>query len=316
MITTDTTKLFIHNSGLTWRILFYMAVIGLIIGGIGFAATYPFISTLSELGVFTEIKDLLIDSLGGGVAQIFGGMASLFVGLGQILLDNLGYILPLFAILFVVVGFLGGFLIGISEMAIADCLYGYMGSNNKIGFMNALVKNLVFSIKLQLAKFVVMLPFNLITILALFGALMLYFTGNFWLVTFAPFIVILVLTLLLALRNTIFSAWVPCAVVKGQGVWQSLGESVSDVFKNFGRIYIPYFLFSLAVVAVTIAAISLTACVALIITIPACVLAASVVNMVLYFNRNGLKYYVDNNEIVTPNKKEVWDNVYSLKYVI
>ncbi len=316
MITTDTTKLFFRNSGLIWRILAYFIVCGLVIGGVCFAVCYPFISNLVEAGVFDKIYTLLTENLVGNVNHIFESLAEIFQQIIDIIFANWQNILPILVLFFILVCVLGSFILALSEMALADCLYGYMGSNSKLGFSNCFIKNLVQSVKLQLAKILVVLPCNIIICVAVACSLMLYFTGNFWLVTFAPFVVILVFTVLYALRNAIFCAWVPCVVVRNIGVWDALRESTRASFKNFGKIFATYFILAICMVAITIAAISLTASVGLIISIPACVLFNSALSMVLYFNINGLKYYIDNGQIITPRKREEWENVYSLKYVI
>ena len=91
---------------------------------------------------------------------------------------------------------------------------------------------------------------------------------------------------------------------------------MQDVFKNFGKIYGRQFILTLSIIAVTIAAIILTASVGLILTIPAGVVFCGVMNMVIYFYINGLKFYVDDDVIVSSKKKESLENINSLKDII
>lgn len=317
MVTTDTSKLFIRNVGVVWGLLAYLVVCILIIGGLSIALCYPFIESLVSAGVFNEIFAVLTNNVANlQVGQIFGSLADIIVKISGIIGDNLASIVPMVIILFFIICVLGGFLVGLSELAVADCLYGYMGSNSKIGFFSCFIKNIVKSVKLQLAKLAVVLPCNIVIIAAIIACLMLFTIGNFWVSVFAPFVLTLVFILLFALKNTLFSAWVPCVIVKDYGAWSALRQSFGDVTKNFGKIFGRYFVLSVAIVAVTIASIILTASVGLILTIPACILFASIMNMVIYFYMNGLKFYVDDDEIVASKKREDWESINSLKYII
>lgn len=317
MIATNTTKLFVHNGGLVWRIMLYLVVSVLIIGGLSIAVCYPFIAELMSAGVFNEIFLLLTNNIANvQMGQMFSALADIIVHIFEIIASNLGLILPMAILLFVIICVLGGFLVGLAELAVADYMYGYMSSNTKYGFMNCFVKNIVKSIKLQLLKCAVLLPFRLVVCGVIIGGLLLFTTGNFWLILLAPFMIILVLCLLFALKNAFFSAWIPCVVVRDLPPLEALRLSISDVTKNFGKIYGRYFVVAILMVAVSFAAITLTASVGLLLVVPAYMLFATIINMVIYFYINGLKFYVDSDEIITSKKKEDWENINSLKYII
>lgn len=317
MVTQDTAKLFVRNAGLVWRIMLYIIICLFIIGGLGIALCYPFVENLVTNGVFDDIFALFTSNVANvEVTQLFVSVADIFRQIFEIIAANWTNFLPIAIILFLITNVLGGFLLGLSEMAVADCLYCYMGSNTKIGFMNCFVKNIVKSIKLQLAKLAVVLPFNIIILTSVLACFLLFSVGNFWLSFFTPFIIILVFSLLFALKNTIFCSWVPSIVAKNWGIWYALKESVRDVAKNFGKIYGRQFVLVIGMVALVIASIILTASVALVLVVPAIVLFLSIMNMVIYFYINGLKFYVDTDEIITSKKREDWENINSLKDVI
>ena len=167
MVITETTKLFIRNGGLVWRILAYVLVCLLIICGLSVAICYPLIQNLSEAGFFTQVAGLITDNFANlRLDQMFDGMAQLLVSFAEIVSQNLATILPFAIVLIVIIEFFGSFLLGLGELAIHDSIYHYMGSNIKLSFSSCFIKNLRKSVKLQLAKLVVIVPINLVIIAA------------------------------------------------------------------------------------------------------------------------------------------------------
>ena len=78
MIATNTTKLFVHNGGLVWRMMLYLVVCVLIIGGLSIAVCYPFIAELMSAGVFNEIFLLLTNNIANvQMGQMFSALADI-----------------------------------------------------------------------------------------------------------------------------------------------------------------------------------------------------------------------------------------------
>lgn len=317
MITTDSIKLFLRNGGLVWHVLIYIVVCTLLLGGLTVAICMPFIQTLIEAGCFDQILDIFT----GNVANIqlnviFASIADLVTNIFGAIGADLGTMLPYVIILFLIFGVLGSFLYGLGELAVADCLYSYMGSSTKIGFSSCFIKNIFRSARLQLSKLVTVLPYNILICAVVYACLMMYNSTSVWVLTIAPFLLVLAVTLLVALKRTFVCAWAPSIIVRNEGTWAAFGSGLYDVFKNFGKIFGRQFVLVLLMIAVTIAAIILTASVGLVLTIPAGIVLCGVVNMVLFFYISGLKFYVDDDEIVSSKKKESLENINSLRDII
>jgi len=317
MITTDSCKLFMRNGGLVWQVMVYIIVCSLLLGGLSVAICMPFLQQLSSSGCFDQIIDIFTGNVANiQLGAVLNSVAELLLDIIDVIFANLATMLPLAIVLLLIWGVLGNFLYGLGELAIADSLYAYMGSSTRIGFTSCFIKNIVRSVKLQLAKLVTVVPFNFVILVAIYGCLMMYIASSAWVLALAPFVLILVVTLLIALKRTIFCAWTPCVVVQNTGIWESLGYSMTDVFKSFGKIFGRQFVLTLLVIAVTIASIILTASVGLVLAIPAGVVFCKLLDMVIYFYLNGLKFYVDDDVIVTSKKKETFENINSLKNII
>lgn len=317
MIITDSCKLFLRNGGLVWQVMVYIIICTLLLGGLSVAICMPFLQELSDSGCFDKIIDIFTGNVANiQLGAVLGSVSELIIDIMNIIFSNVATMFPYAIALFVIWGVLGNFLYGLGELAVSDSLYAYMGSSTKIGFTSCFIKNIVRSTKLQLVKLVTILPFNIVIFVAMYGCLMMYTASSVFVVTIAPFVLVLVTTVLIALKRTIFCAWVPCIVVQNTDTWESLGYSLSDVFKSFGKIYGRQFILTLFIIAITIASIILTASVGLVLTIPAGVVFCGLLNMVIYFYLNGLKFYVDDDVIVTSKKKETFENIKTLKDII
>lgn len=317
MITTDSMKLFLRNGGLVWRVMVYVIICTLLLGGLSLAICMPFIQKLTEAGCFDQIFDIFTGNVANiQLGAVLGSVSDLVTDIIGVISANVGTMLPLAIVLFLIWGVLGSFLYGLSELAIADSLYSYMGSTTKIGFTSCFIRNIVRSVKFQLSKLLVVLPMNIVIFVAIYGCLMMYTASSVWVITLAPFVLVLVVTVLIALKRTFICAWSPCIIVQNTGIWESLGNSLPDVVKNFGKIYGRQFVLTLIIIALTIASIILTASVGLVLVIPAGIVFCNLLNMVIYFYLNGLKFYVDDDVIVASKKKETLENINSLKDII
>ena len=317
MIITHSTKIFMRTSGVVWRLLPYMLVCILIVLGIALAVCYPLITSLSEAGFFSQIMSLFGDSfLNVNLADVFNSIAEVLVSFGEVVAENIGTLVPLVVALVLILGIGLSFLIGLSELAMADYLYGYMSSNSRLSFGSCLVKNLKKSAKLQLAKLAVVLPVYLIIISVFIASLMLFTLDISWLVFVAPFIIVLALTLLIALRQTMFCMWAPCLIVHNGSVFGALRESFRQMAKNFGAIFPRQLVMTIIYIGVNIAVCLFTASVGLLLTVPATVYFTNIIGQVAFFHINGLKFYIDENQIVSPHKKEEWEHPDALKNII
>lgn len=317
MILTDSTKLFVRNGTLVWKILPYMLISILVVCGIGIACCYPLIDELSQAGFFAQVGDIFSQTfMNFRIDELLGAISQLTVSLFEIITQNIATVLPLVIILAVIITLGGSFLINLSELAIADCLYGYMSSNSKFSFFCCFIKNLKKSMRLQLAKLLVVWPVDML-IIAVFVAMLYLFTFDIAILSFlTPFLIVLVLSLLIALRQTLFCMWAPCMIVRNSTVWGALHESFVGMAKNFSVIYSRQLVLTLLYIAGNIATCIFTASVGLLLTIPATLLFSNIMGQVCFFYINGLRFYAGEDEIISPKKREDWEHLNNLKDII
>ena len=317
MIVTDASKLFVRNGGLVWKILPFMLVSLLIICGIAITICYPLINDLSNAGFFTQVSDIFSKTFFNfRLDMIFASASQTLVLLFDLISQNIETVLPLIIILILLISLGSSFLIGLSELAIADCLYGYMTSNSKFSFYSCLIKNLGKSLKLQLAKLLIVWPIDIIITGAFVGMLLLFTVQNTIVTVIAPFVIVLVMCLLVALRQTLFCMWAPCMIVRNRTVWGALKESCICMAQNFNAIYGKQIIITLIYIAVNIATCIFTASVGLFLTIPATLLFSNILGQTCFFYINGLRFYVDENQIISPKKREDWESLKTLKDIV
>lgn len=314
---SETTKVFMRNSGLVWRILPYMLGCILIVGGIAVASCYSLFEKLADAGFFTQLGALLNDSIFNvRLDELFNSLSALLLVLGELIAENIAVFVPLTVLLVLIISIGMSFFMGLAELAIADCLYSNMASNSRLSFGSCFIKNLGKSAKLQLTKLLIVLPVDLLIVASIIGVLLLYTVQNAIITFITPFILVLVLVVLIALRQTLFCMWASCMTVHNRSAFGALKESFVCMSKNFGTILSSQLVMTLIYVGVNIATCLFTASVGLLLTIPATILFSATLGQVAYFSTNGLKFYIDENKIISPKKKEDWEHLNALKDII
>ena len=168
---------------------------------------------------------------------------------------------------------------------------------------------------MQLIYLIVALPIKIIILGDMFFALKL-FSISFGLSLFAIFIIISGFVLLTAFKYTLFASWIPTMIVLNFGILKSLKTSVKTTFRKFGRFYggAVGIVFTIAVVNVVVGLFTFG--VGLLITVPASYVLYSVFGMVSVYEGQGMRYYVDVYNVITPQKKEITDELKDMKFVI
>ncbi len=316
MMFLDTLKLTFNNANLLWKVLLYHLVCIVLVSGVTVAVCYPLISNLSSAGFFADIVALAEhNAFNLRLDQTLITVADILNKFIDIVVSDLPLYLPYTIAAIAIIMIFGEFLGGLAEIPTKECLYGYMGSWSRLGFMGCYIKNLGRSVKYSLAKLLIVLPFDLILIAGIIALMHLYKLGFVWSV-FAPFLIILALTLFLSIRQVLFGGWASSIIVKNKRIFEGLRAGMHSYSKAFGRVFSVAISAVLIVIAINIMAITLTASVGLIVTIPFTIIYLYTFNMVAYFYTNGLRFYIDKNKIVSPRKIEDFESMYALKDII
>lgn len=316
MIYKNSIKILFSNFSLVWKMMLYFLLVFAVSGGLLLLFVSPIIKTIENAGFFESFVDLYSNFVSNlNLSEVFQELSLLIDELLQFMIDNIADLWGNFLGIVFVLFFLISFLLSLSNLAVCNSLHLYIGSMNKQGFFVSFAECFVKSFKFTLAKFIVVLPLNLLYGW-LFLILLKLFGYAWYLNILALFVIIVGFVLLFAFKTMIFSVWCSTYVVLNYKIFKSLKTTIKTVFKRFSRF------FSVAVgIVLTIFVLNIflglfTFIVGFIVSIPISFMLYNVYGMVSIYEGQGMRYYVDVYNVITPSKKETADKFKDMKYIV
>jgi len=316
MLYKNTFKLLFSNAGLIWKILFYIIVAGLIVGGLSLLTALPIIQVLVNEKFFEIISEIYSKFLSNldlqGLILRIGDLSVKFM---DIINDNIGKILLSvfgFGFVFFVIG---SVILKSYSMPVSVCLYYYMSSNTKQPFMNAFASSFKKNFVFQLVSLMILLPINCIVYYLLLYSFRLFSYGGIF-IFISPFIILFGFAIIMSLKHTILCGWLPGIVVRNKGVFSGLNEGMIIPKRRFGQTFGNAFALELTAIFLNVFGAVFTYGVGLIVTIPFTILMFSTFGMVAYYSANGQKYYLDSYNVMAPKTMEYTDKLSNQKYIV
>ena len=207
------------------------------------------------------------------------------------------------------------FLAGFYKFASINVLYYYLGSNIKFGFTNSLFACFKTNLKYQLCSLVTILPINALFLTSMYF-LIKWLVLSEGLILLAPISIILFAVLLYSFKVTFLSGWIPAIVVFDCGVWEGLCRGVKAVFRRFYHSFSTALFTLFTIIIINVVAAVCTFGASIIVTIPLSALIILVYKVVMFYQSQGMRFYVDSEQVVTPKRLEETDGLGELKYII
>lgn len=291
-------KILIEKFGLVWMLLLYIFALAVILVSVSMAFMIPIYRAFLNAGIIEQCT-VLFSSITGGesINRWFEIIREIGGSISQLLKENFSLRLNSTLWLTLVVVFAYRFLLGLYELPLISVLEGAMSSNARIGFGGQLIAKLGKSSRFTLVKMLYTILFDATTAGIVYGLFKLLDIAE--ISVFAPFIIMFVFILMTALRYTLIAMWSPKIIVDDGKIFASFGFSVRQAGKNFGSIFAYFLVAWVLIIAFNIFVGLFTLGVGLLISIPTSMLLISILNMTLYYGKNGKRYYVD-GAIVTP----------------
>jgi len=316
MLYKNTFKLLFSNANLIWKVILYLAIAGLIVGGLSLLTALPIVQVLVNERFFEIISEIYDNFLSNmdlqGLILRIGDLSVKFV---DIINENMSRIfLSLFGFGFVFF-ILGSMIINFYSMPTSTCLYYYMSSNTKHSFLNSMASSFKRNIGYQLVSLFILVPLNFGIYYLLLYSFRLFRFGGF-LVFVTPFIILFGYTILMSLKNTILCGWLPSIVVRNKGVFSGLKDAMMIPKRRFGQTFGNSFALVLTAVFLNVFGCVFTYGVGLIITLPVTILLFNIFGMVAYYSANGQKYYLDPYNVMAPKTMEYTDKLENQKYIV
>lgn len=262
-------------------------------------------------GIFTaSLKDLADCFAGvfkGNLGQNMHSMVDTVIDMIKDISNaNLGMTIYGGIVVFVVLPFL----VNVGKYTLDFMLYSYMISKNQVSFFSALIKNLKKSTLFALCKMVYNIFFLAITALVIFG---LGSVKDQTFITYAlPIVELLAVTFLFTVNQILMLGWTPALIVFGCGVFTALRKGVKAVKRHFWKIFgvtFGYFLIFWALITVF-------GVYTMVVLVPLMTILLAVMDMTVFFTSQGMRFYVNDSQILTPKKLEEVDNINKTAFLL
>ena len=266
------------------------------------------------LPAFFEFKDLILSSFetvnsASAMNGVFGGSMgqSLFFLLNNtsylvlaIFTQNLSMAIFAFAVVLIILPFL----INIGKYTFNEMMYSYMTSKAKVGFFSALIRSLKRSVVFSLCKTLYNLCFVAIVLFSLYG-LSLISDANF-IVYFLPIVTYVVLVVLYTINQLTVLGWASAMIVFDCNVFSAYRKGVKAVKRHTLTTFATTSLYFALFWAIMI--VFGAYCFVALVPIMSALLC--IFDMVVFFTSQGMRFYINETQILTPKKLEEVDNIH------
>lgn len=291
-------KILINKFGIVWMLLLFIFILVTVIASLSMAFMIPIYHIFIEGGITEQFSALFSSIMNGeSINSWFEIIREIGVSVTDLFQANFKLRLNSALWLVLVVVFAYRFLLGLYELPLIAVLEGVMSSNAKIGFGGQIVSKLGLSCRFTLVKMLYTIIYDAFLAAVMFGMFSLMDVAV--LAVFAPFLIMTVFILLTAFRYTVIAMWSPRVIIENKGIFSSFKFSVIKCFKNFLPVFSTFLVSWILIIAFNVFVGLFTLGAGLLISIPTSMLFLSILDMTLYYGKNGKRYYVDNN-VVTP----------------
>ncbi|MCI7003534.1 MAG: hypothetical protein MR904_04245 [Clostridia bacterium] len=304
-------KLAIANFALFWKIFLYK----IIAFGVSLLFTLPVWRVLKHTfynsGFNALIKRLFTNATFISIPELMGQILDIikafFSGVASLASNNVFVLIYLVILLFIIVPFL----FKLSDVPASECAYSYMSSLNKSSFTINFITMLDKSMGYSILRAVMEIPFWFAFIGSIYGILCLG-TLNSAMAIFAPMILFVFVVSMIALNFSFFNGFAPSVVVFNTCASRAFGKGIKALRRNFFSVLSSF----IVVIVVSVCLLYLFGVYALIVEIPILALVNAIFGQVLFFESQGMDYYLSPDKIISPRKLECADKMAKMKNII
>ena len=192
------------------------------------------------------------------------------------------------------------FFLGLYEIPLTTVIDGQLSANCKYGFGGKFFSTFWVSVRFSFAKMLYTTAFDSLPMLAMYGA-----GKGMGMSVGLPFVIMAILLVLVSFRFALTASWATCVVNSDCGVIVGFARSCKICFKHFGAIYSTYFMSFMLMFAVGALIIILTLGVGVVVVLPFGACYISYLNVTQYYNKSGMRYYVDSAVFTPPYDNEL-----------
>lgn len=200
-------------------------------------------------------------------------------------------------------------LLNMGKYVICEMMYGYMSSCRRQSFTGTYLKTLGSSLVYSMVKVIYSIPFNALVVLSMWG---LTRVQNPTFDYIMPFAFVIIPAILLGIKALLNSGWVGAKIVYNHNIFSSFTIGVRAVFRHAAEVFSTTFIFYLLAIVISV----VLGAYSLIIILPLMSPLVHIFDMVMFFSSQGMRFYVDTDNIVSPKKLEEVDKIEDAKYLL
>ncbi len=300
-------KLFSCNWAKALKLFLYY----LIVWGVCFCLLLPCFFAFKDI-VVTEFQAANIQTSFSGVFRgtLGEGMHNIAQGVLGVLTEVTAANLGLFIYGIFVIFILMPFLLNLGKYTFCSMLYYFMTSKSEVGFCGTMIKTLKNSTCFAAVKVFHNIVFLAITLVSVYS-LCIIDSPQFY-VSWLPIVAFVLLVLLFTIEQILVLGWCPAMVVFNSNVFVAYQKGFKAVRRHFlttlGTTVLYFALFWAFVMIFGVFTMT--------VLVPLMTILLCVYNMVAFFISQGMRFYVNENRILTPKKLEEVDNINKTAFIL
>lgn len=308
MMFKNSCRLLCANFAEVWKLLVYHILsfaicVGLL--AVFYKNYFDYSALASEKAGLNEVWETGT-LYGGTLANALTVIANYMVYFLQFMFKgNVGIAIYFCLIIFILLPIL----LNMGKIVTCELMYGYMSACQKQSFTGTYLKTLKSSLAYASVKALYALPFNFIIMLAMWGITRV---NNNVFDHLLPFIFVIIAAVLMAIKELFNAGWAPAKVVYDHNILSSYTIGMRAVLRRGARV------FSSAIIVYLLSVVlsMVLGLYAIIILLPIVPAFMHILEMVCFFSSQGMRFYVDNDTILSPKRLEEVDKIEDAKYII
>ena len=313
MIFRNTFRLLLSNFSNVWKMLVYYCICVALTFCVCGVLIHPIIVKLSEANVFQDFAEAVNGLFSAtptttAISLQEVGRVALSILLSKELVANFIILCFWLAIVF-------PFTLDLAQLPMGEVLYGYMSSQTKYGFTGRFIKTIGKSAEYSIIRIFMTLLFN-VCILGLTYLIVKIATYGNPLYLGLDILLLAVMFVVIALKYSLFSCWMPAISVLDMGVFEALRQNFRCISRRFGSIFSNCLLLVMSAFVFNLIFGVFSFTVSFVISLPLTAFVFVVFQMVSFFSVQGMRFYVYPDLFISPKTFEESLSVDDSKYII
>lgn len=302
---------FVDNFSVTYKQLLYRLTILVVAAIIGTTCLYPFVHSFINSEELTALMESLRNYTKNMLNGEFSDIKSIIESVKRaydrvaVLLKERAVQITLCGLLLLFLYIVEKWFAGLGNYTTAVLINDKMALRAKLPFLGTMISHLKEAALYNLIYVPLSILYDILVCALLLAVLYLLVSHIGGMALICVFIFTLLLIMAIALKMTFTSDWLPALIRGRKGQKGAIKYSFSRKGKNTINIYSNFIVLILIILALNVAAFLFTFGVGILLTVPASYVMIISFEMVTYYDREEIRYFVDKNTIIKPDKESV-----------